>query len=120
MARMTKLQRYVFLSFLSPLCVGYGAMAILVVLSEFLERLDKMMAGKTGILLVIQYLAVLLPVRSIEIFPVAALLATLFSLGNLSHRREIIAAMAVGIHPWRLVQPLIWMGLALSMFAWGL
>jgi lipopolysaccharide export LptBFGC system permease protein LptF len=55
-----------------------------------------------------------------ELFPVAALLAALFSIGQLSRRMEITAAMAGGIHPWRVVSPLLFAGIGLSIFTWGL
>ena len=117
---MTRLSRYVLSSFLQPLAFSYGAMTLLVLMAELMERLDKILAGKAGLGLVLRYLLVLWPVRSQELLPVAALLAVLFALGQLSRRMEITAAMSGGVHPWKLTAPLLAMGAALSLFSIGL
>ncbi|MBL0058293.1 MAG: LptF/LptG family permease [Elusimicrobia bacterium] len=117
---MKKLNRYVLVSFLKPLLIGYGAMTVLVLMAELMERLDKIIAGKAALSVVVRYLLALWPVRSMELFPVAALLATLLCLGQLSRRMEITAAMAGGVHPWRLVSPILSVGIVLSVFSWGL
>ncbi|MBL8023921.1 MAG: LptF/LptG family permease [Elusimicrobia bacterium] len=117
---MTKLNRYVLTSFLKPLFLSYVSMTILILMAELMERLDKIIASKATFLVVARYLLALWPVRSMELFPVAALLAALFSIGQLSRRMEITAAMAGGIHPWRIVSPLLYVGIALSIFTWGL
>jgi lipopolysaccharide export system permease protein len=82
-----------------------------------MEHMDRFIAGKAGVLLVVSYLLSLLPMRAVEILPIAVLLATLFSLGNLSRRQEITAAMSGGIHPWRCVKLLLAAGVAVSLFA---
>lgn len=117
---MTKITRYFLTEFLRPLFLSFGALAVLVMVSELLERMDKFIAGKAGAALVAQYLVATLPIRTVELFPIAALLAALFSLGNLSRRQEITAAMSGGIHPWKCAQPLLLCGMVLSLFSWGL
>jgi lipopolysaccharide export system permease protein len=117
---MTKLNRYVLASFLKPLVMSYFAMTFLVLMAEMMERLDKIIAGKAALSVVARYMLALWPVRSMELFPIAALLAALFSIGQLSRRMEITAAMAGGVHPWRVVSPLVYAGIALSIFSWGL
>lgn len=117
---MKKLNRYVFVSFFKPLLMSYFAMTVLVLMAELMERLDKIIAGKAGGWVVAQYLLALWPVRSMELFPIAALLAALFSLGQLSRHMEVTAAMAGGVHPWRVVSPLLTTGVLLSVLTWGL
>ena len=116
---MTKLNRYVLVSFLKPLFVSYFSLTLLVLMADLMERLEKIIAGKASIGIVVRYVLALWPVRSLELFPIAALLATLLSIGTLSRRMEITAAMAGGVHPWRLVSPLVYAGIALSIFSWG-
>ncbi len=117
---MTRLNRYVLENFLRPLLFCYGTLTILVLMAEMMERLDKFIAGKAGVGVVLQYLLAVWPVRSQELFPMSALLATLFALGQLSRHREITAAMSGGVHPWRLTAPLLYVGVALSVLSWGL
>jgi len=117
---MTRLGKYVLASFLKPLLFSYGAMTLLVLMAELMERLDKIIAGKAPLTVIARYLLALWPVRSLELLPVAALLAILLSLGQLSRRMEITAAMSGGIHPWKLTAPLLTMGVALSLLSMGL
>ncbi|MBP8004796.1 MAG: LptF/LptG family permease [Elusimicrobia bacterium] len=117
---MTRLGRYVLKSFLKPLLFSYGAMTLLVLMAELMERLDKIIAGKADLGVIARYLLALWPVRSLELLPVAALLAILLSLGQLSRRMEITAAMSGGVHPWKLTAPLLSMGVVLSLFSLGL
>lgn len=117
---MTRLQRYVLSHFARPLIFSYGALTLMVLMSELMERLDKFIAGKASADVVFRYLLVLWPVRTQELIPVAALLATLFCLGQLSRRQEITAALSGGIHPWRLTAPLFLAGIGLSLASWGL
>ena len=117
---MTKLGRYILAAFLRPLMAGTGALVVLVMLGDLFERLDKFFVGKASPRLVAEHLLALLPLRMTDILPVAALLAALLSLGELSQRKELIAAMGGGIHPWRCVRSLLWSGVLLSLFCLGL
>lgn len=117
---MTKIARYFLVQYLRPLSFSFGALVMLVLVSELMEQLDKFLAGGSGPGVIFLYLLNLLPMRSVEVMPVAALLAALFCLGNLSRRQEITAVMCGGIHPWRCVRPLLACGLALSALSWGL
>ncbi|HNI56563.1 MAG TPA: LptF/LptG family permease [Elusimicrobiota bacterium] len=116
---MTRLHRYVLSMFLRPLLFSYGALTILVLMAEMMERLDKFIAGKATVGVVAQYLLAVWPLRSQELLPVSALLAALFALGQLSRRMEITAALSGGIHPWQLTAPLLVTGVVLSFFSWG-
>ena len=116
---MKKLNRYVLGSFLKPLFLSYASLTLLVLMADLMERLDKIIAGKVSVFIVARYLLALWPVRSLELFPISALVAALLCIGTLSRRMEITAAMAGGIHPWRVVSPLLYAGIALSIFSWG-
>jgi lipopolysaccharide export system permease protein len=116
---MKKLSRYVLFSFLKPLFLSYAALTLLVLMADLMERLDKIIAGKVSFFIVARYLLALWPVRSLELFPISALVAALLCIGTLSRRMEITAAMAGGVHPWRVVSPLLYAGIVLSIFSWG-
>lgn len=117
---MTRLQRYVLNHFLRPLIISYATLLMLTLVAEMLERLDKLMAAKASLAIVAHYLILLVPIRTMEVLPLAALLALLLALGTLSRRQEITAALAGGVHPWTLIQPLILTGLLLSCMAYVL
>lgn len=116
---MTRITRYFLIEFIKPALFSIGTLAILIMVSELMEHLDKFIAGKAGVRLVADYLISILPMRFTEILPVALLLATLFALGNLSRRQEITAAMSGGIHPWTCVKPLLICGVFVSLASWA-
>ncbi len=117
---MRRLTRYFLAAFIGPLFASAGALVILVLMADLMERLDDFITGKVPFKLAAKYLLALIPLRLTEILPVAAMLAALLSLGNLSHRKELVAAMSGGVHPWRLVRPLLWVGIALSLLCLGM
>jgi len=117
---MSRIARYFLAEFLKPLFFCVAALIIIMLVSELMEHLDKFIAGKAKTIVVVHYLVSILPLRLLEILPVATLLAALFSLGNLSRRHEITAVMSGGVHPWRAVQPLLITGFIISLFALAL
>lgn len=117
---MTRVTRYFLVEFIKPLIFSLAALTLLILVSELLEHLDKFMAGKAGVARVAVYLLSVLPMRFVEVLPIATLLAVLFSLGNLSRRNEITAAMSGGLHPWKCVLPILYCGVALSLLALAL
>ena len=117
---MTRISRYFLQAYLKPFLFSFSALALLIMVSEMLERLDKFIAGHAPASVIIQYILSILPTRSIEIFPMAALLAVLFSLGQLSRNQEITACMSGGVHPWKCAQPLLLTGLFMAGFCWAL
>ena len=117
---MRRLTRYFLTAYLGPLFASAGALVILVLMADLMERLDDFIAGKVPAKLAAEYLLALIPLRLTEILPVAAMLAALLSLGNLSRRKELVAAMSGGVHPWRCVRPILWVGFALSLLCLGM
>jgi lipopolysaccharide export system permease protein len=109
------ISKYILKAFVRPLGAAVGALILLVMMADLMERLDKFIAAKTPPALVIEYIFALVPLRLVEILPVAALLAVLFAIGSLSRHKEIIASMAGGVHPWRCARPLVWSGFILSI-----
>jgi lipopolysaccharide export system permease protein len=117
---MTKISRYFLAAFLRPFFFSYGALMTLMLAAQLMERLDKFIAESAGLWQIVGYLGAVIPTRSLEIFPVATLLASLFSLGNLSDRQEITAVVSGGIHPWRCAKPLLAVGILLTGLSWTL
>jgi lipopolysaccharide export system permease protein len=117
---LTRITRYFLIEFIKPALFSLASLAILIMVSELMEHLEKFISGKASVRLVLDYLVSILPMRFTEILPVALLLATLFALGNLSRRQEITAAMSGGIHPWACVKPLLVCGVFVSLASWAI
>lgn len=91
----------------------------LAVLVDFFDRLDYLVKYKASIATVFLYFAFKVPLFITQTAPVAALTATLISLGLLSRNREITALKACGISQWQIAKPFLFAATILSLGIWG-
>jgi lipopolysaccharide export system permease protein len=109
--------------------------------TQYLRVFALAMAGGTGLLLTIDvfqrignlsrygpsgsalggYFFFKIPAIMTDVYPAAALLAVLVSVGQLSRNHEILALRACGLGPWRLGAPIIALSALLSLLvlAWN-
>lgn len=83
-------------------------------LSEQLEDVGK---GTYRTADAVSVVALTLPRRTLQVLPVAALLATLLGLGALANHAEIVVMRAIGQSPRRIAEPVAWSALALAAIA---
>ncbi len=81
---------------------------------EFLQKADDFIRYKANIRDVLAYFLYNVPAIATPSLPIAALLATLFSLGNLSRHNEIIAMYSGGISLAKIIAPVFVAGALLS------
>ena len=91
----------------------------LAVLIDFFDRLDYLVKYKASALTVFLYFAFKIPLYITQTTPIAALVATLLSLGLLSRNREIIALKSCGVSQWQIAKPFLFVGCLLSVGLWG-
>lgn len=111
------LDRYVSRQFLGTFLVLVLGLPLLFIVIDVTDNLDKYLArglgfGKVGVSYVYQ-----LPLFIQYAIPIAALVATVFTIGNLTRHQEIAAAKAGGVSFYRLLVPIILLGAALSVVA---
>jgi lipopolysaccharide export system permease protein len=117
---MRTLDRLVVGSFLKLFFVVTLAVPPLFMLGDFTERLDQYLdRGLTRTQIAESYLYKL-PEYLQYAFPIAALVATIFTIHTMTRHHEIVAAKAGGISFHRLMAPLVVLGLLLTMAALGL
>lgn len=117
---MRTLDRYVLRQFLIIffVCViGVPLIFTVIHLTDHLEIYLSQGVAKQNVMLSYIYQ---FPYQSLLAFPVAALLATVFTVANMSRHSEITAAKAGGISFYRLSLPLLVAGLAVSLLALSL
>jgi lipopolysaccharide export system permease protein len=113
---MTILSRHIFREFIS-LAAGVLAGIIVVYLCvEFLQKADKFIKYNATISQVGAFFLYSIPGMISLSLPMATLIATLLSLGNLSRHNEIIAMRASGVSLTRIIAPLLGAGLLVSAF----
>jgi lipopolysaccharide export system permease protein len=112
---MTLLGRYLFKELVIFFCATLAAILLVYLCVEFLQKADDFIRAKATILQVGKYFLYSAPSMATEAVPVAALIATLLSLGNLSRHSEIIAMRAGGLSFGKILAPLLVAGAAIAV-----
>ena len=117
---MRTLDRLVVGSFLKLFVVVSLAVPPLFMLGDFTERLDQYLdRGLSRTEIALSYLYKL-PEYLQYAFPIAALVATIFTIHSMTRHHEIVAAKAGGISFHRIMAPLVVLGVLLTGVALGL
>ncbi|MGQ0563232.1 MAG: LptF/LptG family permease [Gemmatimonadota bacterium] len=114
------LDRYVTREFLRLFTLFVIAAPMLFVLGDLTDNIDRYMdrgltLDKIGLGYVYQF-----PLFMLYSFPIAALIATIFTVGNMTRHSEMAAAKAGGISFFRVLAPLPMLGILLTVAAIGL
>jgi lipopolysaccharide export system permease protein len=117
---MRLLDRLVFGTFMRLFIGGLAATPPLFVLADVTENLDRYIdRGLTTPQVAMAYLW-MMPTYIQWSFPIAALIAAVFTVHNMTMHREVVAAKAGGISFHRLVLPILVGGVLLMVAALGL
>lgn len=87
---------------------------IIVLVSQFFDRIDTFLNYKTPVSKILVYLVYRLPFWLVQVMPIATLLATLFCLSNFLRYNELTAMKAAGLSLYRILLPLFIFCLFLS------
>ncbi len=97
----------------------FGVLLVILVVYlciEFLQKADRLIKFHATLSQVVRYFLYIIPGMISMSLPMAALIASLLSLGNLSRHNEIIAMRASGVSLTQIVLPMILGGLLISAF----
>ena len=111
---MTILDRYLLKKFLVILFFTTMAFIVIFVVIDLIEHLDKFLAGDATFPKISKYYLYYIPYIILLTLPVNMLLSSLFSLGSMTQHNELTACLTAGISLYRLVLPLLIMGLLVS------
>ena len=103
---MKILDNYISRRFLSVLFFSLIAFIAIFVIVDLIENLDNFINNDVPAFVVFKYYFFSLPYIIILTLPVAMLLASLFSIGNMARQNELIAMMASGQSLYRILLPL--------------
>lgn len=113
---MRILDRYIFKSalflFFGCLCM----FSFLYVVIDVFSHLDEILRQKASLQVLAQYYLWYLPLIFVQVAPIAALLATLYTFAKLNRFNEIIAMRAAGLSVFQISKTLIIFGVILSLF----
>jgi lipopolysaccharide export system permease protein len=109
------IDRYVFKELFDPFLFGLGAFTAILASSTVLFELVRAVIIKgMPVLVAIQLFIFRLPAVMVYIFPMAMLLSALLGFARLSSDSEVVAFRAAGVSLYRLVVPVLIMGLLVS------
>jgi len=112
---MKILRDYFIGEFIFPFFLALGVLTFVMLLGNLLKITDLIINKGVDILSVMKLFLLMIPYLLTYTLPIAALAATLISLGRLSGDNEIVAVKACGIHMLRLLSPLLTLGMMLSL-----
>ncbi len=112
---MKIIDRYISREFITPFLYCLCVFISLYVIIDLFTRLEDVLKNQVALSLLFQYYAAFLPIIFVRTAPIAALLSTLYVLGNLTRYNEITALKACGLNIWRITLPFFYLGLIISM-----
>lgn len=112
---MRTLDRYVLREVLAPFALALLVLTFILIIPFIIAQAETMIAKGVPWLTVAQVMVTLLPQALGLTIPMALLVGLLVALGRLSGDREVVAMLACGISPLRLLRP----ALLLGVTAWA-
>jgi lipopolysaccharide export system permease protein len=114
---MRILDKYLLSEVIKILVVAVLAFVVVFDVVDLFDNIDTYMDRKASVGSVVRYYALLLPWEFVLVLPIGALLATLLAVGNLARHRELVAMKASGISLYRIMMPLLALGVTLTVAA---
>jgi len=116
---MRLLDRYIARESLKILLLCLAVFMGVYVIVDLFERFSRFLEAKVEPTLILRYYLYRLPRIFTEVLPVAVLLASLLTLGNLARHSELLAMKMGRISTLRIALPCIGLGLAASVASWA-
>lgn len=113
---MNILTRYVIRAHVGPFLFAFVAVTGLLFLNAIAQRLEMLAGRGLGTEVILEFVLLSFPHVVALTFPMAVLVAVLYTFSDLTGRNEIMALAAGGIRSSRLLLPLLVVGMSLSGF----
>lgn len=114
---MTILDKYIIRQFKNNLLFILLAIWLVFLLVHLIDHLADYMDKHAPLFSVVKFYLFHSPFVLILTLPIAMLLATLFSIGQLSRRNELTAMKSAGMSLYRILLPVLFLGLAISFLS---
>ncbi len=114
---MKILDKYITRNFLGTLFFALIAFTVIYIIIDAVGFMDKFIDRNVSFFIVAKYYLFYLPYIVILTLPVATLLASLFSVGQLARYNELIAMQASGLSMYKILTPLFVVGIFISLLA---
>jgi len=108
---MRLLDRYVLVEFVKLLLLSLFAFVVIFAIVDLFEKIQDFMDGHASAMIVARYYAYKIPWVTVQVLPVALLMATFLTLGQMSKFNELTAMVTSGLSTGRIIVPLFGVGL---------
>jgi lipopolysaccharide export system permease protein len=108
---MRRLDRYVTIYFLQAYFYCIAGFISIWFIFDVSDNISTFLDQRISRMLIVKYYLTQVPQILVILFPVALLLALLFSLGRMSRSNEIVSMLTAGVSLPRILAPLIFVGL---------
>ena len=109
------LDRYVTRRFLATLALSLAALTVIFVLIHIMDHVDVYIDHDTPWSTVGRYYLLQMPYNTLLTLPMAVLIATIISIGEMGRHGELTAMKSSGLSLYRITLPLMAFGLALTL-----
>ena len=105
------LDRYIFKEFVIAFLAVMAFCALIILVASIFDRFSEILSYGAPPRVIVGYFLTSLPGELMQVVPIAAMLAVLFSIGSLARTNEVLAMMTSGVHGLRLAAPIIFGGI---------
>ena len=112
---MRILDKYIVREYLKTFLVILFSFSVLFIVIDVFDRLPRLLRKDASFDVLVVYFALRIPYLFVLTCPVVSLLTGLFLMNSLSKFNESIAIRAAGISIYRMVLPVLWVGLLISL-----
>jgi len=113
--RMRILDRYVIREIIPPFLIALLVFTFILIIPFIIDLAEQMIAKGVPWTTLLQLMGTLVPGVAALTIPMALLIGILVAMGRLSADREVVVLMACGVSPYRLLQPILFLG----VICWG-
>ena len=114
---MSQLDRYIARHVISASGLVLFVLIMLRAMFAMLQELNSIGEGSYQVADAFLYVALILPQKFLEIFPMGVLIGSLFGLGTLASNNELTVMRAAGVTTWRIAGSALKASIILMMFA---
>jgi lipopolysaccharide export system permease protein len=111
---MRILSRYVIRAHLGPFLFAFTAVTGLLFLNAVAQRMEDLVGKGLELSVILEFMYLSLPHIVALTFPMSVLVAVLYAFSDMTGHNEVMALGAGGVHPGRLLVPLLGAGLLLT------
>ncbi|TVP44402.1 MAG: YjgP/YjgQ family permease [Gemmatimonadales bacterium] len=113
---MKILTRYVIRAHIGPFLFAFTAVTGLLYLNAIAQRMENLAGRGLGVDVIAEFMLYSFPHVAALTFPMAVLVAVLYTFSDLTGQNEVMAMAAGGVRPTRLLWPVLVVGVGLTAF----